>query len=281
VDLGTVLSGNRITENMEGDLSTGLGFVGQGRVEHTLIEANGTGLSLYGSISLFDVTVSGNVGSGIRVACEGDYRMENVTIAENIQTGINVIQGLGLLPPMTLHVSRSILWGQDEAISIAPCQHETPQVESSVVEGGYPDGTGIIDADPLFVPGPMGDYYLSQTAAGQAMMSPAVNVGILQASDLALDARTTRTDSVGDEGVVDLGFHYPAVALLTVERGTSSTALAQHRSVTALPFTDDPGTLSDPALPLLFYRIPEAWNQLGIEKDLAVDAIRLVFLSGP
>jgi len=266
---------------MEGDLYTGLGFVGQGRVEHTFIEGNGTGLFLYGSIRLFDVTVSGNVGTGIRMACEGDYTMENVTIAENVRTGIDVVQGVGFLPPMTLHVSRSILWGQDEAISIALCQHEDPRVETSIVEGGFPGGTDIIDADPLFVPGPMGDHYLSQTAAGQAMTSPAVDAGILQASDLGLDARTTRTDSVGDAGVVDLGFHYPAVASLTVERGTSSAVLTPHRSVTALPFTDDPGTLSDPGLPLLFYRIPEAWNQLHVEKDLIDDATRLVFLSGP
>jgi len=41
-------------------------------------------------------------------------------------------------------------------------------VENSCVEGGW-DGEGAsnFDADPLFVTGPLGDYYLSQTAAGQ------------------------------------------------------------------------------------------------------------------
>jgi len=37
--------------------------------------------------------------------------------------------------------------------------------------------TGNIDADPLFVTGPQGEYYLSQTAAGQGADSPAVNAG--------------------------------------------------------------------------------------------------------
>ena len=127
----------------------------------------------------------------------------------------------------------------------------------------------------------MGDYYLSQRSAGQPVTSPAVNAGILQASDVGLDARTTRTDSVGDTGAVDLGFHYPAVASLTVERGASPVGLAPHATVTSLPWTDAPGTLSDPGLPFLFYRIPEALNQIGIQKDLAADTTRLVFLPAP
>jgi len=70
-----------------------------------------------------------------------------------------------------------------------------------------------IQADPQFVPGYLGDYYLSQVAAGQHSNSPAVNAGNNTAANLNLNTRTTRTDShlpkpTGDAGIVDLGYHY-------------------------------------------------------------------------
>jgi hypothetical protein len=68
------------------------------------------------------------------------------------------------------------------------------------------DGTNI-DDDPLFVSGPLGDYYLSQIAAGQAADSPCVDTGSDTAANLGLDTRTTRTDHIGDSGTVDMGYH--------------------------------------------------------------------------
>ena len=79
------------------------------------------------------------------------------------------------------------------------CPAGTPQ------EGVWQPSTGNLGADPMFVAG----YYLSQTAAGQARQSPAVDAGSgpaecrHQAGD-----RTTRTDGVDDTGTVDLGYHY-------------------------------------------------------------------------
>ena len=72
------------------------------------------------------------------------------------------------------------------------------------VKGGW-TGTGNIDADPLFVTGPLGDYYLSQIAAGQALDSPCVDAGDPTSTIIG----TTRTDEVQDSGVVDMGYHYP------------------------------------------------------------------------
>jgi hypothetical protein len=74
-------------------------------------------------------------------------------------------------------------------------------------EAGWvpPAGSGLV-ADPLFVVGARGSYYLSQAAAGQAATSPAVDAGSGPATDLP--GRTTRTDGVADDGVVDLGYHY-------------------------------------------------------------------------
>ena len=85
----------------------------------------------------------------------------------------------------------------------------------SDIEGGWP-GVGNIDADPLFVTGPEGDYYLSQIASGQTVNSPCVDAGD-PASTMIVG--TTRTDGVRDEGIVDMGYHYnlsaapPAVSI--------------------------------------------------------------------
>ncbi|MHC4735401.1 MAG: InlB B-repeat-containing protein, partial [Planctomycetota bacterium] len=66
---------------------------------------------------------------------------------------------------------------------------------------------GNIDTDPLFV----GQYYyLSQTAAGQAVDSPCVDAGSDLATALGLGSYTTRSDGVNDVNVVDIGIHYPA-----------------------------------------------------------------------
>ena len=88
----------------------------------------------------------------------------------------------------------------------------------SDIQGGW-EGEGNIDADPLFVTGPDGDYYLSQTSSGQAVTSPCVDAG-----DPAypMITGTTRTDGVQDAGVIDMGYHYnlpaapPAIENLTI-----------------------------------------------------------------
>ena len=111
----------------------------------------------------------------------------------------------------------------------------------SLVEGGpesvyvEPDSTlkwgeGNTSADPLFIrPGywadvndvnvaaepndpnavwVMGDYHLSQTAAGQPQDSQFVDAGSDLAANLGMDRFTTRTDKIGDTGIVDMGYHY-------------------------------------------------------------------------
>lgn len=70
-------------------------------------------------------------------------------------------------------------------------------------------GANDISQDPLFVTGPLGDYYLSQTAAGQGQNSPCIDYGFTAAESLELHTYTTRTDTIYDSGIVDLGYHYP------------------------------------------------------------------------
>ncbi|MHC4212471.1 MAG: right-handed parallel beta-helix repeat-containing protein, partial [Planctomycetota bacterium] len=64
-------------------------------------------------------------------------------------------------------------------------------------------------SDPMFVTGPLGNYYLSQVSAHQTTDSPCVNAGSVHSSILNLDEYTTRTDEVFDRGTVDMGYHYP------------------------------------------------------------------------
>ena len=81
---------------------------------------------------------------------------------------------------------------------------------SNIGDGTCSGGTGNIDSDPCFVSGPLGDYYLSQIVAGQAVDSPCVDAGSDTAANLGLDYLvTTRTDQWVDVGIVDMGYHYP------------------------------------------------------------------------
>ncbi len=69
-------------------------------------------------------------------------------------------------------------------------------------------GDGNISEDPLFIDISGRDFHLSHVAAGQGEDSPCIDAGSDTASNLGLDARTTRTDGVTDSGTVDLGYHY-------------------------------------------------------------------------
>jgi len=82
---------------------------------------------------------------------------------------------------------------------------------SVVVESGCTLnwGFGMINADPIFVTDPQGSYYLSQVASGQAQDSPCVNAGDPQSEGIG---GTTRTDSIQDAGIMDMGYHYNLIA---------------------------------------------------------------------
>jgi hypothetical protein len=111
-------------------------------------------------------------------------------------------------------VVNSILWGNSattsrpEILNCAGNRSSTTTVTYSCIAGGY-GGAGNILTSPGFVSGLLGDYYLSQASAGQSWSSPCVDAGSDTASNLGLDERTTRTDEVGDQGTVDMGYHYP------------------------------------------------------------------------
>jgi hypothetical protein len=139
----------------------------------------------------------------------------NCTIVDNSAVGacdepwlpVCESAGGGVFGSMPVAMSDCILWGNTAGHD--PQVGGECTVRYSNVQGGY-SGTGNINANPLFVSGPAGNYYLSQVAAGQALQSPCVDAGSDLAVNLGLDDLTTRTDQFRDKGVVDMGYHYPA-----------------------------------------------------------------------
>jgi len=98
-------------------------------------------------------TITNSIFSGNKAALGGDINYDN---------------GSG-------SISNSIFWGSSSAIAN---KGSAPVVSYSIVQGGYPTGTNITDADPLFVNAPSyttapftgGDYTLQPA-------SPAINAG--------------------------------------------------------------------------------------------------------
>ncbi len=70
---------------------------------------------------------------------------------------------------------------------------------------GHYSGEGNIECDPMFVAGPLGDYYLHPD-------SPCIDAGSKSAEDTGLSDRTTQADGAPDTDIVDMGFHYPIPA---------------------------------------------------------------------
>jgi len=101
--------------------------------------------------------------------------------------------------------------------------------ETSESTGLELDATNISGA-PLFAAGPLGAYYLGQSAAGQPADSPAVDAGFGVATDYGLDTYTTRTDGALDEGSVDIGYHYPDLANVP-QYSLDVSVLGEHGSV--------------------------------------------------
>lgn len=104
-----------------------------------------------------------------------------------------------------------ILWGNKATEEGSELYGEESEafVGYSCVRGWDGGGEGNISDDPLFISGPLGDYYLSCREAGQAADSPCIDAGSGTAESRGLEKLTTRTDQVTDAGIVDMGYHYP------------------------------------------------------------------------
>ncbi|MCD6326960.1 right-handed parallel beta-helix repeat-containing protein [bacterium] len=156
-------------------------------------------ICLSGHSALRNCLITANSGDGYALFLQHGGNVWNCTIAGNDMFGIGASDGQAT-------VRNTILENSGEEITSSG-KYEAV-VMRSLIEGGF-EGEGNIDADPLFVPGPLGDHYLSQVAAGQDADSPCVDAGTGLAASYGLASKTTRTDNVPDAGMVDIGYHYP------------------------------------------------------------------------
>ena len=156
---------------------------------------------------------AGSSGYGGAVFSNGaDTQLHNCTIYGNHAYGYG-----GLFGQSThFRIDNTILWGNtqdfrgDESAQIWLIGG-LASITNTCVDGwsGSLGGTDNFGDDPLFTPGPIGCYYLSQEEAGDAEDSPCLDAGSDTAANEYLDDRTTRSDEVTDDGMVDVGFHYP------------------------------------------------------------------------
>ncbi|MCK5174078.1 MAG: hypothetical protein KAR47_11860, partial [Planctomycetes bacterium] len=143
---------------------------------------------------------------GAGIYCGGSLTISNCTVFGNDTDPTGTGQGGGgggVYGPAT--IIDSII-----RANLSPSQLSgVTSVMYSDIQGGW-GGDGNIDADPLFVTGPalFGDYYLSQTAAGQGANSLCVDAGSDTAANLGMDVLTTAADNALDAGTVDMGYHY-------------------------------------------------------------------------
>lgn len=149
-------------------------------------------------------------------------------------------------------------------------------------EQGTDIGSGNISGDPLFVSGPLGDFYLSQSAGGQPVDSPALNYGIGTVVESGLAGLTTCSLESGilDSNPVDLGYHY-MLATVKPRHKLTVTVIGGHGSVSVSPESEDGmyyagSVVKLIASPELNYRVG-SWSG-GTIDDLTRDPNNLVIM---
>jgi hypothetical protein len=164
-----------------------------------VMDSGGGGICCIGSSTIENCLIVYNhnirafYGSAIYIN-SGPCLIANCTISGNISDEHNYAVTGG-------NITDSIIWGHGGRDAGGG------SVTYSCTEQNV-SGTGNIHDDPRFVTGPLGNYYLSQTAAGQVVDSPCVDAGSDTAANQGMDIFTTRTDELKDKSIVDMGYHY-------------------------------------------------------------------------
>ena len=164
------------------------------------------GLYTQGTSSIVNCLIKNNAcispdTKGNAIWNTGTLSISNCTVYGNFNPSEDpfvTISGSG-----TGAIINSIIWGNSPGPDVSNMTVSYSCTEDNI------SGVGNIHSNPLFTTGPLGDFYLSQLAAGQAVDSPCVNAGSDTAANLGMALWfTSRTDEIADEGIVDLGFHY-------------------------------------------------------------------------
>jgi predicted outer membrane repeat protein len=187
-------------------------------------------------------------GAGVAAAWGIELTLSNCTLANNTILGTGFASGYGgglsCAYEAYTKVVNSILWnnnaeyGSEIAIGNMFDAADKYDAQIDITYSDVKDGQAGVFVDtengcvlnwgegnlngtslesPLFVIGPWGNFYLSQTATpdvNQTVDSPCVDIGLGSATDNNMHKHTTRTDHVVDiaDSNVDMGYHYTLVA---------------------------------------------------------------------
>ena len=159
--------------------------------------------------------ISGNTttssGAGIYTR-DGALGVSSCTMSGN-----STVSGGGIRTrDSTVTILNSILWG-DSPSEIVTSGTAPGATYSDIQQtsGVYP-GTGNINQNPLFVPGPLSNYYLQRDSKA---ISPCIDTGSAMAdaicftagSIICMNTLTTEKYQSLDSGMVDMGMHYEYV----------------------------------------------------------------------
>lgn len=253
----------RFTDNESSDDGGGFnGYQSSITMENAVFTGNysgddGGGLCiLQGTSALEYLTVYGNEahddGGGLRIHTVDSLFLTSSIVVSNLgKAGINVISDN---KPVVSHVC---CWNNEFSNY-----------------NGMEDPTGAsgnISVDPLFADSMLN---LSQVSSGQSENSPAVDAGHEDAGDGPVAGLSTRTDSVPDQGVSDMGFHH----INRNQTGTPADPLFQSVTISPSPFSEFSTVtvrgLSGVSADFLFYDIAgRLLNRISVPVDGSGTAI--------
>ena len=202
-----LLFGNVLQGNISGQLGGGvyLQGVSQPELRSNLIVKNSAAVQGGGvyaidgpAVDLWYNTIADNdlsgAGEGVSVAGGSSVVLRGNIVALNRR-------GVVVSSNSAATLARNDVWNNSQAnyAGIAP-------------------GATDLSVDPQFVSDALGEYYLSCRRAGRSSDSALLDAGPDMAASVALAALTTCGFNLLDQGLADLGYHYPVFAYSWVPR---------------------------------------------------------------
>ncbi|MDC1020815.1 right-handed parallel beta-helix repeat-containing protein, partial [bacterium] len=152
--------------------------------------------------SVFSENIATLGGGAIFIDTGAVLSANNCTVTRNDSTDNNNANADGIHVYNTGEaiLSNCIIWGNG-TLDFVKASNASAQVEYSDI-GVFWNGTGNINADPLFVDAANGDYRLQHVATGHASDSPCIDTGDPNIAPFG----STRIDGFPDLGIIDMGF---------------------------------------------------------------------------
>lgn len=193
-------------------------------VRHCEIFGNDDGIVIADSadVLVFDNLIARNERRGVVVGGvlgSVGTRLVSNTITDNDERGVLIGGGLEASPAAMLQ--NNVVQSNGEVnVQLGESSLAGAELRFNLVFPPLylPEDTRLLPrptdlgADAQFVDAPTGDYRLSQTSAGQASTSPAVDAADPETNADLIDlllGRTTSTSGATDIDAPDLGYHYP------------------------------------------------------------------------